>query len=79
MDPINGYGQLEAYVIAGDFFVNYEMVRQGYAHAVISKTNSSCNETLRQAEEDARREHIGIWSEPISSSNASSPLETPTP
>ena len=78
-DPINGYGQLEAYVIAGDIFVNYEMAHQGYAHAVISKTNPSCNETFRQAEEEARREQAGLWSEPTPNPTAPLPNETPSP
>ena len=78
-DPINGFGQLEAYVIADGLFVNYEMVRRGFARAIASKTNPSCNETLHKAEEEAQSEQTGLWNVTINSPTAPPQQITPTP
>lgn len=78
-NPINGFGQLEGYVLADEIFINYEMVRLGLARAIISKTNSSCNETFRQGEEEARRAKVGLWSDSNTDPAAPQPQETNIP
>lgn len=56
------YGRLLAYVWAGDIFVNVQMVRDGYARARNYPPNLAHQDQLWQANDEARRAGIGIWS-----------------
>jgi micrococcal nuclease len=61
-------------------FVNYEMVRQGYARAVPSPPDMICSEVFRVAEEHARYNMDGLWAPtPIASTTAYRILPTFTP
>ena len=59
------YGRLLRYVVVGDFesgvFVNYELVRQGYANAGTYPPDVACEAAFRQAEGMARGEQLGLW------------------
>ena len=59
------YGRLLRYVIVGDVengaFVNYELVRQGYANAGTYPPDVACEAAFRQAEGMARQEQLGLW------------------
>jgi micrococcal nuclease len=57
----DGYGQLLDYVVVDDIFINYELVRLGYAKSVAYPPDVSCSETLAKAEEEARAAGLGIW------------------
>ena len=60
-------------------FLNYELVRQGYALAVPAPPDSACSETFRLAQERARYDLEGLWGPtPIPSSTANRPLATYT-
>ena len=61
VSEVDKYGRLLRYVIVDDLFVNYEMVRRGYASAITYPPDVSCAETFRQAEQQARNEHLGLW------------------
>lgn len=54
-------GRLLRYVFSGDVFVNYELVRQGYAEAVDS-TSLMCAAVFQQAESEARAGQRAMWS-----------------
>jgi micrococcal nuclease len=57
-------GLLLRYVFAGDLngpFVNYEMIRKGYAHPGSEAPNLVCDETFRNAEVMAKAEGLGFW------------------
>lgn len=54
-------GRLLRYVFSGDVFVNYELVRQGYAEAAAS-TGPMCAAVFQQAEAEARAEQRAMWS-----------------
>jgi endonuclease YncB( thermonuclease family) len=54
-------GRLVRYVFAGGQFVNYELVRQGLAHAVLDSLDIACLALLRQAEQQARGDQLGMW------------------
>ena len=58
------YDRLLRYVLVGDVFVNYELVRQGYANAVTYPPDVSCADTFRLAEEEARAAQLGLWAAP---------------
>lgn len=58
------YGRLLAYVYrAGDgVFVNYEIVRQGYALPLTIAPNVAHSDLMVQAARDAERDDAGLWS-----------------
>lgn len=59
------YGRLLAYVYrAGDgIFVNYEIIRQGYARPLTIAPNVTYSELMVQAARDAEAGDVGLWSE----------------
>ena len=58
------YGRLLAYVYraADGIFVNYEIVRQGYAQPLTIPPNVTFSELMVQAARDAERDDLGLWS-----------------
>lgn len=57
------YDRLLRYVLVGDTFVNYELVRQGYAVSVTFPPDLACETFFRQTERDARDQGVGLWAE----------------
>lgn len=55
------YDRLLAYVLAGDVFVNYELVVQGYATSATFPPDVACSKTFQAAERDARENNRGLW------------------
>jgi micrococcal nuclease len=55
------YERLLRYVFVGDVFVNYELVRQGFARAQDYPPDSACKDTFAEAERLAQLEDLGIW------------------
>jgi micrococcal nuclease len=53
--------ELPRYVFAGNRFVNYELVRLGYAEAVSAPPDTSCDAVLLQAQNSAQKERLGMW------------------
>ena len=58
------YGRLLAYVYRADdgIFVNYEIVRQGYAQPLTIPPNVTFSELMVQAARDAEADDAGLWS-----------------
>ncbi|TWU14158.1 Thermonuclease precursor [Symmachiella macrocystis] len=57
------YGRILAYVYINDELLNEELIRGGYGRAITHFPFSAAKKRLfRQAEQDAKREHRGIWS-----------------
>ncbi len=55
------YGRLLRYVMIGDTFVNYELVRQGYAYSGTYPPDLSCSDYFREAQNAAEDEQAGLW------------------
>ncbi|MDC1529716.1 thermonuclease family protein [Gammaproteobacteria bacterium] len=53
------YGRLLRYVYAGDTFVNLELVRQGYAEAVLYQPDSTYYEQFAKIEKDTATKGLG--------------------
>jgi len=49
------------YVVAGNYFVNYELLRYGFAQFSMEYADRSCQETFIAAENDARLLRLGLW------------------
>jgi hypothetical protein len=54
-------GRLVRYVFANGQFVNYELVRQGLATAVLTAPDQACASLLRLAEQQAKGDQLGLW------------------
>ncbi len=63
------YDRLLRYVFVGETFVNYEMIRAGYATSGSWPPDTACDQVLAQAEQSARQNKRGMWA----------PTNTPPP
>jgi micrococcal nuclease len=64
VSEVDQYGRLLRYVFVeslGGVFVNYELVRQGYASVSTYPPDVACADTFKQAEQMARQEQVGLW------------------
>jgi len=61
------FDRLLRYIIVGDTFVNYELVRQGYAQAARYPPDIACSSFFESAEFAAQTTDSGMW------------MPTPTP
>jgi micrococcal nuclease len=57
----DGEGRLLRYVFVGDVFVNYEILRRGYAAAVVLPPDTSCSTLFEETANGARAESQGLW------------------
>lgn len=55
------YDRLLRYVIVGNVFVNYELVRGGYAWANDYPPDSSCSAMFKLAQQEAKEAKAGFW------------------
>jgi micrococcal nuclease len=55
------YGRLLRYVFIGETFVNYELVRQGYALASTYPPDVACSDFFANAQNQAQSEQAGLW------------------
>ena len=58
------YGRLLAYIYRADdgIFVNYELIRQGYAQPLSIAPNVAFSELMVEAARDAEADDAGLWS-----------------
>ena len=56
------YNRLLRYVVVDDVFVNVTLVREGLARYFAGEM--ACGEQIFAAENEARSDHVGIWSGP---------------
>lgn len=61
VSEVDRYNRLLRYVIVGDIFVNYELVRQGFAFASTYPPDVACSEALLSAQQIARSSETGLW------------------
>ena len=54
-------GRLLRYVLSGNQFVNYELVRQGFAMASTNSPDVACSTTFVEAQNQAVSEGAGLW------------------
>jgi endonuclease YncB( thermonuclease family)/RNA polymerase subunit RPABC4/transcription elongation factor Spt4 len=58
---VDGNDRLLRYVFVGDIFINYELVRQGYAKVLPSPPDVACDGYFNQAQQAASLEKAGLW------------------
>ncbi len=71
-------GRLLRYVVVGGTFVNYELVRTGYAPASNYPPDDSCVDTLRDAQSTARVALLGLWAPTSAPIVNTAPVLAPT-
>lgn len=71
-------GRLLRYVVVGSTFVNYELVRTGYAPASNYPPDDSCAVTLREAQSTAKIALLGLWAPTPAPVVRSNPVIVPT-
>jgi micrococcal nuclease len=59
----DAYGRLLAYVFVKDLFVNGELVKRGYARAMIKPPNLKYKDLLIKYQNEAMSKEIGLWQE----------------
>lgn len=55
------FDRILRFVFVGDKFINYEMVKQGYAKAFRYPPDTSCADLFQQAQDEASAQGIGMW------------------
>lgn len=80
----DAYGRLLRYVFVGDTFVNYELIREGYAQAARYTPDISCASFFANAQSLAQTDSLGLWmsaptSLPVPTSVTPLPTLSPVP
>jgi micrococcal nuclease len=57
----DSYGRVLAYVFHEGYFINAEMIRQGYARTCSVKPNTRFSSFFEELERRAKKEKLGIW------------------
>ncbi|MBA4420125.1 MAG: nuclease [Anaerolinea sp.] len=55
------YGRLLRYVVVDDLFVNFELVKNGYAYAFTYPPDVACAKTFSEAQRSATELGLGLW------------------
>jgi micrococcal nuclease len=61
VSEVDQYDRLPRYVFVGDVFVNYEIVKEGYAAVMTYPPDISCTDAFLKAEQYARENNKGLW------------------
>jgi micrococcal nuclease len=61
VSDVDQYNRLLRYVVVGDVFVNYELVRSGLAYAVDYPPDIACESTFSEAQDYAKDNLLGLW------------------
>ena len=61
VSEVDRYDRLLRYVFVGETFVNYELVRQGYAQAATYPPDVACSDLFVDAQRDAVSTGAGLW------------------
>ncbi len=75
---VDGEGRLLRYALVESVFVNRQLAESGYAVAVSTPPDISCDLIFREAEELARATGRGLWA-PTSTPSRTIPTQTSTP
>jgi endonuclease YncB( thermonuclease family) len=74
------YDRLLRYVVIGDLFINYELVKQGLAYAKDYPPDTACSQVLHSAQAEAQAAGLMLWSPALTAYQTASavpPIFTP--
>ena len=69
------YGRLLRYVLVGEVFVNYELVRAGLASASSYPPDTACDRLFAAAQQEAQATFLGLWAPLLITTSRSNPIE----
>jgi micrococcal nuclease len=75
VSEVDRYDRLLRYVLAGDVFVNYELVRLGLAEPGSYPPDTACDDTFFEAAQTARQAGLGIWAPVVAPPADAAPAE----
>jgi micrococcal nuclease len=55
------YDRLLRYVMVGDLFINYDLIKTGYAEAKSYSPDTTCDPYFKVAEQEAQLAGLGLW------------------
>jgi micrococcal nuclease len=61
VSEVDRYDRLLRYIFVGETFVNYELVRQGYAQAATYPPDVACSDLFVDAQREAVTAGAGLW------------------
>jgi micrococcal nuclease len=61
VSEVDRYDRLLRYVLVGETFVNYALVREGYATSLTYPPDVACSSTFTEAQGQAMAEGVGLW------------------
>lgn len=73
------FGRLLRYVVMGETFINYQLVKDGYANPATFPPDVACVDAFLQAENEARSANIGLYGPTPIPSATLTPTPTITP
>lgn len=73
---VDRFDRLLRYVFADDVFVNYEMVKKGFAESGSWPPDTACDSTFAASMTNAKSEKLGMW---LAAPLAFEPTKTPLP
>ena len=73
------FGRILRYVVSGNEFVNYKLVRQGYALASTYTPDVACSSAYAEAQNIAASEGLGLWGIPPTPFPTQAPIPTQPP
>ncbi len=76
VSPTDPYDRLLRYVIAGDRFVNEEIVRAGFAYASPYPPDVACQDAFAAAMADAQSRAVGLWLLPATGRSGQAAMPT---
>lgn len=76
---IDPFDRLLRYVVVGDVFVNYTLVREGFATAKNYPPDTACSSTFSAAQSSARSGDAGMWAPTATPRPTTPPTYAPQP
>ncbi len=74
VEPMDQYGRTLAYLYLDGILINAELVRQGAAIARPFEPNTTLQDHLEEAEEQAQRSQLGMWAPAACGGDENSPI-----
>lgn len=79
VSEVDKYNRLLRYVFVGDTFVNYELVKEGYAHASTYPPDVACSDFMATAQNSASSLLLGFWGPAFNTGTETGIIDQPAP
>lgn len=76
VSDVDRFDRLLRYVLVGDQFINYELVKQGYAYASTYPPDVACSVYFADTQNYASTNLLGLWLQPTEAPTSIAPVAT---